>query len=318
MTSFTDCEMKDVRIDQIDLKNDYYKISKPRIDDKLTQSIHTTGILSPPVILSSSNSENDAVFQIIFGHNRISVLKELNYASVPAIILQELKSEEYISQALLKNYRQEISSIGKMKFICILRDLFHLSQKNIISTIKSMQIPEDILSTDLPDIILSFPGPLKEYLDVRDIGLKVIKNILCLPDEVILLISGWTSMIGIRINLFKSIIDHIVDISKRDKSLSVLQCIDISLLPDKIRQDESLYKEIYKIRYPDYMQIKSRSDEIIHSLNQDGIGIVFPEYFEKDEISVVLKVNKKDGTDLLKKKIDRIDFGAIKNLLDLV
>ncbi len=37
-------------IDSIDLNNDEFKISKPRGDDRLKQSIHSFGLLDPPVV----------------------------------------------------------------------------------------------------------------------------------------------------------------------------------------------------------------------------------------------------------------------------
>jgi hypothetical protein len=318
MLSFTDYELKDIMIDQIDLEDDYYKISKLPVDDKLKQSIQSTGLLDPPVLIINVNPKANLSYQIISGHNRINILKELDYKFFPAIVHNKLEPDFFISNSLLKCYRQEISSIGKIKVYFILKYVFHLSEAEISGTVKVMQIPAEILNSELPEKILSLPRSLKDYLDVKDIGFKVIKNLLRLSDETILLVSGWISGINVRVNIFKSIVDYIVDIIKRDKTLKALAGIDPAIFSDNKRMDETLFNEVFKIRYPNYTRMKSSADEIINVLRKDGIEIDFPEYFESDEISVVLKVSKKEGIDGLSKKKNKIDVNAIKNLLELI
>ncbi len=331
MAFLINCGIKDVLLEQIDQRNDCFKISKPHIDEKLKHSILTFGLLDPPVLLKGKLFKSklfksklfksklfcNSAYQIISGHNRICILKELNYTAAPAFVLNELKPEDFVDYALLKNYRQEIGAIGKIKFIRILKNIFQLDEKDISIASKRIQIPGDMIHADLPDKLLSLPEQLKYYLDIKDIGFKVIKNIIQLPDDAILLISKWTADISIRVNLFKPIIDHMADIIKRDKSLNALANIDLNSLSDK-RQDESLYNEIFKIRYPDYTRMKSRADEMINILYKEGVEIDFPEYFERDEIGVILKINKRDGIGVLKKKIDQIDIKAIEDILELI
>ena len=75
MTFFSKCKTGNVMIDSIDLNNDEFKISKPRGDDRLKQSIQSFGLLDPPVVYNDDNT-----YKIIYGHNRLTILKELNLA----------------------------------------------------------------------------------------------------------------------------------------------------------------------------------------------------------------------------------------------
>ena len=108
-------------IDSIDLNNDEFKISKPRGDDRLKQSIQSFGLLDPPVVYKDDNT-----YKIIYGHNRLTILKELNLAvgSVLCYITDFPEPGLFIDYALLKNFRGEIGPIGKNKFIRILKNKF--------------------------------------------------------------------------------------------------------------------------------------------------------------------------------------------------
>jgi hypothetical protein len=187
-----------------------------------------------------------------------------------------------------------------------------------------MQLPADFLSADRLEKIISLPEPLKKYLDSKDIGFKIIKNILRLSEDICILLSNWVMDTGIRINIFKSIIDILVDITKINKEntdLSKLNRIDIISnisIDSTARKDEELYREIYKIRYPEYTEMKSKADKIVGDLSKNGLKIDFPKYFESDEIGILLTVNKRNNIEGFKKTLDQINTEGLKKLLDLL
>ena len=187
-----------------------------------------------------------------------------------------------------------------------------------------MQIPVDFIYADQFEKVLSLGEPLKKYLDLKDIGFKIINNILRLPDEARILLSNWVIDAGIRVNIFKSIVDLVVDINKKnktDKIPALLSRIDLSAgdsIGNTARKDEALYSELFKIRYPEYTDIKLKAGKIITDLMKDGLEIDFPDYFERDEIGISLKINKRDNVEGFNKMLSRINTDALKRLLDLL
>jgi hypothetical protein len=319
MIFFSKCKTVNVHIESISINNDDFKISKPPGDDRLKQSIQSSGLLDLPILYKENN-----LYKILIGHNRLAVLKELNFTDVVCYLIDVPESGLFIEQALLKNFRREIGPIGKSKFIWILRNRFSMNESDIIHAAKNIQLPEDFYYFNQIEKILSLPEPLKKYLDIKDIGFKIIKNILRLSDDICVLLSNWVINTGIRVNIFKGIIDLVTDITKinkTDSTFSELNRIDITSvdpIESTLRKDEMLYMEIFKIRYPEYTEIKLKADKIICDLSKNGLEIDFPEFFERDEIGILLKINKRNNIEGFNKILNQINTEGLKKLLDLL
>jgi hypothetical protein len=309
---FPEYKIKDVAIDSIDFADCDYKISKPLNDDKLKNSIQSFGLIDLPVLL-----KNNGKYQIICGHNRINILRELSDTKVTSYVLSELLPETYIRFAILKNFRREIGTIGKIKFIRLLKTKFFTNENDILTAAKAVFIPEDFFDITLSRKILNLPEALLNYIDIKEAGFKIIKNILRLPDEAFLLLSEWITLASIRVNIFKEIIDLIIDIYKRDGNLDSLD-IDLALFGATIRKDEALYQQIFKIRYPEYTNIKLKADKIISAFKRTDLEIDFPFYSERDDIGLIFKIRKRDGIEHIKRTLDQIDLNGIRNLLELI
>jgi hypothetical protein len=327
MTFFSKCKIENVIIDSIDLNDIEFKISKPLGDDRLKESIRSSGILEMPVLFKENN-----LYKIIFGHNRLSIIKELNLSKAGTglfcYIAQEPDPELFIGYAVLKNFRGEFGATGKSKFILILKNKFCLDENDIALAAKKMQIPDEFLLAGNLEKVLSLPEPLKNYLDLKSIGFKIVKNILRLSKDACILFSNWLIVIDIRVNIFKSIVDLMVDIDKINRTENILAKLAIidpmagdfndSVKKNSIRKDEMLFREIFKVRYPEYTNIKLKAENIINEMVENGLEIYFPEYFEKDEIGILLKINKRNKIEGFNKMISRINVDALKKLLELL
>lgn len=302
-----------ISIDNIDLQNNYFKLSKPLSDDRLKLSIQATGLVDPPLLL-----KNNKYFSVIFGHNRLQVLKELNIISLTSYIIDELDVTDYINSVLLKNFRNEIGIIGKIKFIWIIKNKFNIDDNKTRIVANSMKIPDEFLRYEMINRILALPEDLKVYIETRDIGFKVVKNILRLPEDAIKFLSQYAINLNMRVNIFKGITENIFDIYKRDKNITEVIKLDIYSNGDKRKKEEILFNEIFKIRYPEYVKIRHKADDIIDRFKRNGIEIDFPEFHEKDEIGVTVKINKRENFELLKDRFEQIDLDSLRDLLNLI
>ncbi len=326
MAFFPGCKIENVNIDSIDLNNTDFKISRPQGDGRLKESIGASGILEMPVLF-----KNNGEYKIIFGHNRLAIFRELKYPEpglyVLCYVAEVPDPDLYINNAVLKNFRGEIGPVGKCRFIRVLNDTFTLNRDGIAAAAKRVQIPDDFLYSGNTEKVLSLPEQLKNYFDLKNIGFKIIKKILSLSGDSCRLLSDWSKHADIRVNIFKGIVDLMSDIDRMNKSNNIpvkVSGIDQAAAGtddyDKgpARKDEMLFREIFKVRYPEYTAIRSEAKKIISDLSKDGLEIDFPEYFEKDEFGIGIKINKRSNIGGFNRIVSGINRDALKRLLDLL
>ena len=304
---------KRIPIRDINLEDNYFKLSRNNITE-LTNSIASFGALAAPVLLYKESK-----YSIVFGHNRIKALRELQNEYTDSIVPEDISSGLFLEYAMLKNFRNEIGPIGKVKLLLIMRNYFNFNNERLFALARDINVPKEFIhKTGILESISAFPDDLKDYIDIRNIGYKTIKNILHLPHDGISLAAQWIKNIEPRVNIFKSLIDFSVDIYKRDKTLNALENIVLDSIQDKRKKENFLYNQIKKIRFPQYIELREKAEKILENLKKNGIEVDFPEYFEGDEICIKYRIRKKEGVDLFRKRINEVDMTALERLMELL
>ncbi len=318
-----------VLLSGIDFENNFYKLSKNPPDNKLRTSIGNSGILDLPLLLSGAISDDSGEnsrggthydYVIVFGHNRLRVVKELEYQSVDALVTDHIDPSTFLKFALLKNCRSEIGPIARIKLIAILKNNFNFDDDAIASICRSdLNVPDFFYEDDeIIESIINLPAELKDYIDNRGIGYKVIWGMLKLGSEDLYLLNSWVKCINFRVNYFKDIVDFIVDIGKRKAGMSSIKSIDIDAIEYRRDREEFVYSEVFKIRYPEYSRMIAMARDIITELKRVGVDVDFPRYFERDSITLKVTVGKREGADKLGEVLKKIDTREIEKLLDLL
>ncbi|MCU0822415.1 MAG: ParB N-terminal domain-containing protein, partial [Spirochaetes bacterium] len=196
-----------IPLKNIDIENRYYKLSRNIIDEKLERSIAAYGVIEPPLLLKKNET-----YIIITGHNRIGIASRLGIWSVDSVIIEELDYETFVKYALLRHYRNEIGPAGRTRLIKIIMKEFTTEYEKLSKLANDFDLPSEfIMDPALPEKILNLPDTLKDYIDFKDINIKTIKNILRLPEKTIFKLSEWVSHITLRANIFKNIVEYLVD-----------------------------------------------------------------------------------------------------------
>ncbi len=303
-----------ISINKIDFNNTCYKITRNSYSKKLENSIKNFRILIPPLLFSENNN-----YIIISGHNRLRILKDIGESFIEARVIEKIDPDLFIKYNLMKCYDTGVGVIGKAKFLSILKNDIKIDPLKIDLIAKEIELP--VYSTDkinLLEKIINLPQGIKDYIDLRDTGYKVVKNILRLPGPAVSLLNDWIKKTNMRVNIFKSIVELLLDLSKKNKNIHSLGNIDIEFTEDRRARELILHKELYKIRYPEYSELKAGAEDIIKGFRSKGIEIEFPEYMEGDEIGLSFKVNKRDGIDSFIKKFNNMDTNGLKKLLELL
>lgn len=299
-----------VDINLIDVNDETFRISRRIEDGNLSDSILNYGMLEKPFLLK--NSDRYIPFSC---HNRIKICAESGINKISVIILDKPDPGRFFNNLVLKLHRNEVGPVGKLRAVNILESISpSFIKENLVKFRKIAGIPgEYFLERSAGNRVLSLPAELLNYLDSRDVNFKVIKDITAMDIETQKLLDKWVKLLQIRVNIFKKIADHVFDIERRD-GVESLKMLDA----DSLKDDTALYMEIFKIRYPDYSRINNISTQLIDKIKVPGLSVDFPEFLERDYITLKLNVSKRDGAGEWRKILSGLSDKNIKELLDLL
>jgi len=292
------------------VKNDYFKISRNLKSNELAVSLKNFGMLEKPFLIKQNDS-----FYPLTCHNRIEIVSELNFPAIESYILDLPLLEIFIKNLYVKIYRNECGPIGRIKAFNILRNYFNVTQTEVADIArKVLKIPYEIFSDEkVLSTIEGMPETLKNYIDIKDIPFKLIKDLVLLDDMLIAELNRWIEKIQIRLNIFKKLVDYLFDIRRRDGYFNV---IDNDLLMQM--DDRMLHDYVFKVRYPEYVLKKENAEKIIAQLSVNGISVDYPEFFERDSILLKFLIHKKDKGEIISELASGIDVNRIDELLSLL
>lgn len=299
-----------IEISEIDINDLSFNISRNILSNDLYESIKNYGMLEKPLVFK----KNDR-YVLMNCHNRIQICRNLGIKKIKAVILPFPDSELFLNNLILKIFRNGAGPAGRIKAVNIIEEYFCGSLTLTPQEIRKITgIPMEYIEDRVErERVLALPAVLLEYIDLKDINFKTIKDILAFDSSLLEWISQWLSSIQMRVNIFKKITDHLFDLARNNGADNLpLPC------NSEIKSDAGLYEEIFRARYPEYSSMSLRAADIIKSLSSSEVSIVFPEFFEKDYISVILKITSRNRNGEWRRLIDKVDNSSIDDLLDLL
>jgi len=303
-----------IPLNQIDIEDETFKVSRPMQGDSLRKSISVSGMLEPALLLRQERK-----YTIIFGHNRIEAAGICQMDAIPASVVEQITLQPYMEGVAKKIYHDEVGPCGKCRVLNILRFVFNADNLQLQNAGNVINVPGNFVrNPENADVVTGFPGELREYLDVKNVGFRVITGMMVLPQPAINFLSEIVQNTQMRLNYFRDIVSMMDDILRRDGSLDEVLAVDRDNSDDRRVREESLYRAVRNIRYPRYTEMKNRVDEIDTMLRQKGVTVNFPPYFEGDACTVSFVVKK--GDDLSRAALQPDDEVAelLGNMLDLL
>jgi len=302
-----DAEFLDVSIADIDCDG-FFKVSKNNFPGTLPVSLKLSGMLEIPYIFKTGSG-----YSILSCHNRIKILRESGILTLKCFVLEKPDVDIFMKHVSLKVYRNEIGPSGKLKTLFLLNTFFNIDESIIKKfCTKSLNLPFEIIENEeYLKKVMDFPSNLNDYLDEKDVSFKIIKDISLLPNDWIAVIGNWLKEIQMRINIFRMLIDNVFDIYRRGDDIKLLKSILFS-------DDKTLHDAVFRLRYPEYSKLKSRSDSVIGELTGGGLTIDFPEYFDRRFVTIKFDIDKKSDCNDQLKKISKINIEKLKELLSFL
>ncbi len=290
-----------------DIRDDNtFRISRPVVSDALSRSIKDLGMIEKPYLLDDGKG-----LLPVTCHNRIFALRKLEVDRVDSFILKKIEPGVFINNAAMKVRRNEVGPAGKCRALVIARK-FNLYADTGEFCRRVLNVSPDILNPEFAVRILDLPEGVKNYIDIKDTGFKIIKDLTALPQYMIDWIDCSLNLVQVRVNVFKMVVDHLFDLGKKNPHV-VLPVMDPAMADDR-----HLIDAVSRLRFPEYSQIKDRADCLISAVSSRGVSVEFPEFFESARFTVNVDVSVKDSADVIRARFDGIDAGKLAELASIL
>ncbi len=305
--------VRPVSLAGVDLPSTTYRVSRKRPLEGLVKSIERFGLLESPVLLREAGR-----LVPVFGHNRLAALERAGVENFNAVVVDVIDPIAYRDHAVLKCARNEAGPVGRMRMAAILRTL-GLGEEELSRTVRhGFEIPAEFSSAEMAGSVMGLPGRLRDYIDLRDVGFKVIKGLLGLPAEAHEFLAGRIDDAGIRINIFRDLIEMMSDILRRDGTLSTVLGMPVPETGDRRRDEQLLHEAVYSLRYPAYSEMKEKAGLIASEIERGGCSVGIPPYFEGGEVSLTIHFGRGDDEASIRRRLTGIDARKIGKLIGLL
>lgn len=294
-----------IRISDI-REDDTFRISRPVVSDALLQSIKELGLLEKPFLLDDGKG-----LLPVTCHNRILALKRHEADAVDAHVIKKIDPGIFTGNTAMKVRRNEVGPAGKCRALAISQE-FSLYNDPALFCKKILNVSPDILDTEFASVILDLPRSLRNYIDIKDAGFKIIRDLVVLPRYMIDWLDGCVEMMQVRINVFKAVVEHLFDLGKKYEHLP---------LPVFIQgksDDRHLLEAVRRLRFPEYSGLRDRADLIINAVSARGVSVDFPEFFESSRFVVNIDVDLRDSAADIRARLDAVDAGKLVELASLL
>ncbi|MDI6786699.1 MAG: hypothetical protein QMD92_08340 [bacterium] len=301
--------LKDIKINKINIEDDSFSISYGRSREKLKNSILEIGLISLPILKKGKE------YTVICGRQRLLVLKDLGYVNIKAMICSPIND----LQAFLLNihdniYHRDLNEIEKSIILYKLCHNFNIEKNQLINQYlpllnfsKNKKILEDYLN------IFNLDDKIKFMIIAKKISLKNSLKLLFLSkidqEKVLNLITA----LSLNSNKQREIISLLEEISKRNKKSISSIILDFNLqkilnnpLLNLEKKFEELRHLLTTLRYPRW----SKDERLFKTLRKKlklnpAIRLDCEPFFEKNEIKVEFKFkNPKELKDLAENLLD--------------
>ena len=303
-----------VKLSDIDVRDTFYKISRWGDNERLVRSIARSGVLRPPLMHKKGKT-----WQIISGFNRVNAAKTLGMLHITVMVPDSVDRDLVLSLAAEKEYHHEIGPVGKARLVKIINSFRGTGSIDHERLTHSLGIPLSVLHDDeFIDRVLSLPHALGVYIDEKNINFKIIKKLISMPDGVLERISGWVSSQGMKVNIFRNLIDILDDIYRRDGHIPAID--EFVPQEDESRRDfeQELYRYYFTVRFPRYSRLMNKAEAIRDELLSKGFTVDFPVSFEGNTVSLSFSMQAGERSNDIVRKIATLDSDTVERVLELM
>lgn len=286
--------------------DDSFRISRPAAGDALSRSLKELGMLEKPWLIDDGGR-----LVPLTCHNRILALRELGTAEVDSFILKQFDPGIFAGNTAIKVRRNEVGPAGKCKALLIAQK-FNMYEDHGQFCKRVLNVSADILEPGFAMRVLDLPDDLKNYIDIKDTGFKIIRDLVSLPQYMIQWLDRCVASMQVRVNVFKMVVDCLFDLGKKNPHVALP--VPEAAGPD----DRQLLDAFSRLRFPEYSSLKEQAGSLIDAVTSRGVSVEFPEYFEGGSFRLIIDVGVRDSGDDIRARLKSIDTEKLAGLAKLL
>ncbi len=290
-----------IDINEIDIKDDRFRISYFVSLEDLIESIKTAGLINPPVL--SFRGERPV---IVSGWRRVLACRKLSFKSIPVFISEEMDDLEAFKLAVYENISiRKYSIVEKAEVLKKIKGFGAGEEEIVRKYLPLLDIPPLLKYLDPYLKIAEFELELKKLIHSRNTDFNVLQLLaeFSPPERTLLL----PYILPLGKNKQRALVTTIYELSRKEE----MSAADILSLPDvgKISEDEKLSPLLKAERLCFLLEAKRNPvlnswnnafDKVLKGLNiSSGIVVTPSAFFEKENIS--LNFSFKNREEFLKK-----------------
>ena len=125
---------KNVRLDEITLEDQPYRITTAGLGDHLVRSVDLAGILHPCILLKEGTMEKSGRYLIVSGHRRIAAMKQAGKNFIPARVVDASKDRQaallFCARAAVVDnaFSRPLNMVEKAKGVVLLNEYMELDE----------------------------------------------------------------------------------------------------------------------------------------------------------------------------------------------
>jgi hypothetical protein len=315
-------EYRSVLVERILTEDTRFKISTGAVSADLVASIRHIGLLSPPILIASSDG-----FRIVSGFKRIAALRQLGINNAPARLLGPgTPVETCIRIAIIENSSQRSLNLVEQANAVKLLATFLSNSRQLSDATCSVGVSVNPGMVEKLRKLAAMEDTLKEGVLSGTIALPVAIQIQAMEDPAATQALGaLLKELGLSLNRQREMLEWIASICRRDDiSVSrllakeeIVSCVQDPNL-DRRQKGQLIRKYLRTSRYPTIQSYEKRFNDIIKKLAlSKGTFLTAPPNFESPSYGLRFEFSSYDE---LRRKLEefekKLESETLKSIWD--
>ena len=289
-------KIEDLSIDNIDLKDERFRISYYASLDKLVLSLTKIGLVNPLVI-----TLRDRRYILVSGWKRIQACLKLSLSTIPVTIIDESDDLKVFKMVFYENFAlREFSLMEKAEVLSKLKGFGEEVITLVNNYLPLLGIPPSLQYLESYLTYSQFDPELKRALQEREMTYASLQHLAEFTSRERKSLLPLLSPLGR--NKRKEILEDLQEISQRDDCdvEDILALKEIKNVIDSgklslLQKADNVRILLRRKRYPTFFKYKDAFDSHLRKMHwPKGLSIDHSPYFEDEGISVNFDFTDKD------------------------
>ncbi|MBF0234400.1 MAG: ParB N-terminal domain-containing protein [Desulfamplus sp.] len=299
------CKIENIRICDIDLSDETFKISSDNDISSLTGSIKSIGMINMPMVKQVKVNQIKDKYVVISGFKRIRAIKLIGITQIQAVVIES--DDKFCSCLAISDnaFQRELNIMEQVRGVRLLKHFISSDQEIIQNSLQIFNIKMNASLINMFDDIARMPESVHKLIENERLSINCAAKFkqYGYNNDLIEVFVQLFSKIKTSLSKQKEIITNIHEIAARE-NISISELMESEELKnilnssenDENRKGNLLRSALFNRRYPNLSKAKEQFTEKMKDLHSQGslrsdIKLEPPVDFEGKDYTVSFKVS---------------------------